>query len=224
MDQRFYASTIGRFLTADQGPPDESTPASQNRYSYTWGDPVNYVDTDGRLPANVEPDGGGFGCVRNPFAGLDGSVGVSSGCPSGFTWFTGFSGGSKSQLQQIWEIFDGLRFIVQDWDYANSSGTLFAVTFRPEFFLQAGSIPAAEPTVWLITLRELARIVGLSPVAALAAILTSTTISTERVAECLRQQQADEETCRRLPNATKEDKAVRARCWESAKVRFKSLH
>jgi RHS repeat-associated protein len=42
-DQRFYASTYGRFNTADQytasgGPGD---PGSWNRYSYTEGDPVN---------------------------------------------------------------------------------------------------------------------------------------------------------------------------------------
>ena len=45
-DQRYYASTYGRFNTADPymasaGPGD---PGSWNRYSYTRGDPVNRRD------------------------------------------------------------------------------------------------------------------------------------------------------------------------------------
>ncbi len=48
-DQRYYASTYGRFNTADQylasaGPGD---PGSWNRYSYTRGDPVNRLDPRG---------------------------------------------------------------------------------------------------------------------------------------------------------------------------------
>ena len=49
-DQRYYASTYGRFNTPDPymasgGPGD---PGSWNRYSYTKGDPVNRVDPSGR--------------------------------------------------------------------------------------------------------------------------------------------------------------------------------
>ena len=49
IDQRYYASTYGRFNTADQstssaGPSD---PVSWNRYSYTGGDPVNRRDPHG---------------------------------------------------------------------------------------------------------------------------------------------------------------------------------
>jgi hypothetical protein len=49
MDQRFYASTYGRFNTPDPysarvGPRD---PGSWNRYSYTRGDPVNRFDRHG---------------------------------------------------------------------------------------------------------------------------------------------------------------------------------
>ncbi len=49
-DQRYYASTYGRFNTADQyqagaGPKD---PGSWNRYAYTGGDPVNRFDRTGR--------------------------------------------------------------------------------------------------------------------------------------------------------------------------------
>jgi RHS repeat-associated protein len=48
-DQRYYASTYGRFDTADQytasaGPGD---PGSWNRYSYVGGDPVNRFDPGG---------------------------------------------------------------------------------------------------------------------------------------------------------------------------------
>jgi len=48
-DQRFYASTYGRFNTADQyaasaGPKD---PGTWNRYSYTSGDPINRNDRRG---------------------------------------------------------------------------------------------------------------------------------------------------------------------------------
>jgi RHS repeat-associated protein len=49
--QRYYASTYGRFNTADQymasgGPGD---PGSWNRYSYVGGDPVNFIDPFGEI-------------------------------------------------------------------------------------------------------------------------------------------------------------------------------
>jgi RHS repeat-associated protein len=49
-DQRYYASTYGRFDTADQymasaGPGD---PGSWNRYAYVRSDPINRVDPSGR--------------------------------------------------------------------------------------------------------------------------------------------------------------------------------
>jgi RHS repeat-associated protein len=53
-DQRYYASTRGRFLEVDPGPHDPVNPQSWNRYSYAWNDPVNLVDRDGRLPANAD--------------------------------------------------------------------------------------------------------------------------------------------------------------------------
>ncbi|MBK9171362.1 MAG: RHS repeat-associated core domain-containing protein [Bryobacterales bacterium] len=48
-DQRYYGSTMGRFLTADPyhgfgGPAD---PQSWNRYSYVRNDPINRIDPDG---------------------------------------------------------------------------------------------------------------------------------------------------------------------------------
>jgi RHS repeat-associated protein len=57
---RYYASTLGRFLTPD---PDSasagpSEPGSWNRYAYTRGDPVNRTDPSGRVdcPANDPGD------------------------------------------------------------------------------------------------------------------------------------------------------------------------
>jgi RHS repeat-associated protein len=48
-DQRFYASTYGRFNTADpaQSSADPNNPGSWNRYGYTLGDPVNGNDPTG---------------------------------------------------------------------------------------------------------------------------------------------------------------------------------
>jgi RHS repeat-associated protein len=49
-DQRYYASTYGRFNTPDryQASAGPSDPGSWNRYSYTRGDPVNRLDPSGR--------------------------------------------------------------------------------------------------------------------------------------------------------------------------------
>jgi len=76
-DQRFYASSYGRFLTADpfqgvaKGASDPDTPASWNKYAYTLGDPVNNVDPRGMFLPSCDPDGGpcwggGFGWGWGP--------------------------------------------------------------------------------------------------------------------------------------------------------------
>ena len=52
-DQRYYASSYGRFNTADpymaaaNGANDPSTPGSWNKYAYVLGDPVNQTDRHG---------------------------------------------------------------------------------------------------------------------------------------------------------------------------------
>ena len=48
-DQRFYASTYGRFNTPDPsgGSVNPGNPQSWNRYSYTLGDPINGTDPSG---------------------------------------------------------------------------------------------------------------------------------------------------------------------------------
>jgi RHS repeat-associated protein len=74
-DQRFYASTYGRFLTADParnsaGPSD---PGSWNRYAYTRGDPVNRFDPGGTCDIMIS--GWGFNDGWFPYASCDASLG-----------------------------------------------------------------------------------------------------------------------------------------------------
>ena len=63
-DQRYYASTFGRFITIDPTPPSKSDPETWNRYSYATGDPANGNDPSGLLTiiiggfANGNPDWG----------------------------------------------------------------------------------------------------------------------------------------------------------------------
>ncbi len=62
-DQRYYASTFGRFMTADpyqaSGGPKE--PGSWNRYAYSINDPVNFFDPSGleRCGSSFSDNGNG---------------------------------------------------------------------------------------------------------------------------------------------------------------------
>jgi hypothetical protein len=117
----------GRFLTVDQGPPLLSNPSSWNRYAYTWGDPINLNDPDGRLPANIGFEGG-FGCVPTGFFSSSG-VDASNACPPGMVVsYNRGSSGSQSLLYQIFEAFDGTAGIIDNWEYSGSSGRLYTVT------------------------------------------------------------------------------------------------
>jgi RHS repeat-associated protein len=47
-DQRYYSSSIGRFMSADPAAPgDTSSPSSWNYYGYVEGDPINLNDPEG---------------------------------------------------------------------------------------------------------------------------------------------------------------------------------
>ena len=47
-DQRYYASTFGRFMIPDKQGGDTEDPQSLNKYSYVGGDPVNRLDPSGQ--------------------------------------------------------------------------------------------------------------------------------------------------------------------------------
>ncbi len=49
-DQRYYASTFGRFMTPDPLSGSAQDPSTWNRYSYTVSDPINLLDPTGLVP------------------------------------------------------------------------------------------------------------------------------------------------------------------------------
>ena len=68
-DQRMYASSLGRFDTADSAPNSRiADPISWNKYSYTVGDPVgpagqDWCDADALFASSAA---GGYACGWNP--------------------------------------------------------------------------------------------------------------------------------------------------------------
>jgi RHS repeat-associated protein len=75
-DQRFYASTYGRFNTPDPyaGSVKPNSPGSWNRYSYTLGDPVNGNDPTGQ---------DGFTLTAGTPPGTMTAIGTGNVCPVG---------------------------------------------------------------------------------------------------------------------------------------------
>jgi RHS repeat-associated protein len=70
-DQRFYASSYGRFNTPDRIANSSGAwqPGGWNRYAYVTGDPITFNDPTGR--GNCNPDdtsGCSENCVQNPLA------------------------------------------------------------------------------------------------------------------------------------------------------------
>lgn len=53
MQQRYYDSSLGRFLSVDPVVPDTKSGANFNRYWYGNGNPYKYVDPDGRSGVNL---------------------------------------------------------------------------------------------------------------------------------------------------------------------------
>src|SRR5205823_460666 len=77
-DQRYYASTLGRFNTPDPygGSASVASPRSWNRYSYVLGDPVNKSD---RMGLDVDGDCDWDGRTLTCPAGGEGGGGVGGG-------------------------------------------------------------------------------------------------------------------------------------------------
>ena len=85
-DQRYYASTYGRFNTADQymASAGAGDPQSWNRYSYVLGDPISQYDPTGRDCSGADgffdfgTDSNGAPCTFGPG---DFTAGVGYPCP-----------------------------------------------------------------------------------------------------------------------------------------------
>ena len=80
-DQRYYTSTLGRFMTPDpyQASGEPSDPGSWNAYTYVRGDPINRFDPEGQDDCDPnEPD------CRDPGDGGD-SGGYLGPCGAGWT-------------------------------------------------------------------------------------------------------------------------------------------
>jgi hypothetical protein len=87
-DQRFYASTYGRFNTPDRRGGRLSNPGSLNRYAYVLGDPVNHNDPRGLCSVFI----GGFGSYYDPnsaFTQIGGAAGAVQAYPYAGCWSLG---------------------------------------------------------------------------------------------------------------------------------------
>ena len=83
-DQRYYASTYGRFNSPDPyglRATQPKMPGSWDRYGYTHGDPVNFNDPHGTQDCDASGDGSGPACPALA-AGGDGGYGTAEaqGC------------------------------------------------------------------------------------------------------------------------------------------------
>ena len=103
-DQRFYASSYGRFNTADpyRASGGASDPGSWNRYAYVGGDPINWFDPIGLFMCNPEspscrppnPPGGG-GTEPGPSLPCNGFTSCGPGGEGG-------GGGGTTDTQDEW--------------------------------------------------------------------------------------------------------------------------
>ena len=100
-DQRYYASSYGRFATADQyqaiakGANDPKNPGSWNKYAYVLGDPINGLDPRGLFVALPEN-----GCQGDPYDAACEGDGSSAGSTS-VSGDTGSDGGDASPVLTV---------------------------------------------------------------------------------------------------------------------------
>ncbi len=52
MNARYYHPQLGRFVSPDTIVPEPGEPQSYNRYSYSYNNPINYIDPSGRSPSD----------------------------------------------------------------------------------------------------------------------------------------------------------------------------
>jgi RHS repeat-associated protein len=95
---RYYAPTIGRFVSADAVVPGAGNSQALNRYAYTFNNPLKYVDPSGHCPK--PPGGGNIICVAG-FIPTNTTVGIP-----GVVYFQGdnrdFSNNSKPGASRFW--------------------------------------------------------------------------------------------------------------------------
>jgi RHS repeat-associated protein len=106
---RYYTRTWGRFLSPDPyvasgGPAD---PGSWNRYAYVQGDPVNFNDPGGLLPAVP-------GCGALPFGSAGGTIDTWTNCPAGQYEIYYPLGQSQSPLMALARVVTTLENFAQD--------------------------------------------------------------------------------------------------------------
>ncbi|MCL4872308.1 MAG: hypothetical protein KJ063_25385 [Anaerolineae bacterium] len=74
MNARFYSPTSGRFLTADIIMPGLTNPQAHNRYTYSFGNPLSWVDPTGHSPCSPDDNECHMGLVAADIHTLSGGM------------------------------------------------------------------------------------------------------------------------------------------------------
>ncbi len=125
---RYYQAGWGRFTSPDEGPPLQEETQSWNRYSYTWGDPINLNDPDGRLPAAP-----GF----LPGGGSGRGYGVPDWYYEGSGSFV--IGGNSPTISSLYQVAMAVTALeeVADWVIPSTTGRGYDVAISPALFAEA---------------------------------------------------------------------------------------